>query len=61
MYGFISWRISSATIDQKWPRGRAIFEMLSAYNRGVVGAGGDMSMLVDVPASSDLLVHEARK
>jgi hypothetical protein len=46
---FITWRTASAEVDQKWPRGRAVIEMLAAYNHGVFDVGGDVSMLVDLP------------
>lgn len=46
---FISWRITSATIDQNWPPGRAIRELLAAYNRRVTAAEYSRSILVQVP------------
>lgn len=45
---FISWRTTSATVDQNWPPGRALLELLGAYNRRVSDAGNDDSMLVEV-------------
>ena len=46
---FISWRTTSATIDQEWPPGKAILELLSAYNRRITAAGGSSAILVQVP------------
>ncbi len=46
---FISWRTTSATIDQEWPPGRAVIELLSAYNRRVTAAGASSAILVQVP------------
>jgi len=46
---FISWRTISAAIDQQWPPGRAVFELLIAYNRRIIAGGGSSAMLVQVP------------
>ena len=46
---FISWRTTSATIDQGWPPGRAVLELLSAYNRHITAAHGGDAVLVQVP------------
>ncbi len=46
---FISWRTTSATIDQKWPPGRAVLQLLSAYNRRITAAGGSNAILAQVP------------
>jgi len=47
---FISWRTTSATIDQEWPPGRAVSELLIAYNRRIAAAYGRGTMLVQLPA-----------
>lgn len=36
---FISWRILSASLDQKWTQQRAMNELFAAYNRRVLAAG----------------------
>lgn len=46
---FISWRTTSATIDQQWPPAQAVIELLSAYNRRITVAGGSGAVLVQVP------------
>ncbi len=46
---FISWRTLSAAIDQGWPPGRAVLELLSAYNRRITTAGAGDAMLVQLP------------
>jgi len=46
---FISWRTTSATIDERWPPGRAVLELLTAYNRRINVAHGSNAMLVQVP------------
>lgn len=46
---FISWRTTSATIDQEWPPGRAVFELLIAYNRRIAAAYGRDAMSVQLP------------
>lgn len=46
---FISWRTTSAAIDQGWRHERAVLELLAAYNRRVNTASRSDLMLVDVP------------
>jgi hypothetical protein len=46
---FISWRTTSATVDQEWPPGRAVLELLRAYNRRVSASGRGKSMRVGAP------------
>jgi hypothetical protein len=46
---FISWRTLSATIDQGWPSGQAILELLSAYNRRITTAHARDLMLARLP------------
>lgn len=45
---FLSWRATSAAIDQSWPSERATVELVNAYNRRVVLARCGDSMFVDV-------------
>lgn len=47
---FISWRTLCATIDQGWPRERAVLELLAAYNERALSAGRGDALLVDLPA-----------
>jgi hypothetical protein len=46
---FISWRTTSAEIDQGWPRERPVLELLAAYNRRADAAGRGDLLRVDVP------------
>jgi hypothetical protein len=46
---FISWRTISATLDRGWPSGRAVIELLIAYNRRVTAAHDGNAMLVQIP------------
>lgn len=43
---FISWRITSAAIDQEWGYERALVELITRYNRHVA-AGGRRDLMVD--------------
>jgi len=45
---FVSWHITSATIDHKWSRGRSILELLSAYNRRVLSCNRNGLILVEL-------------
>jgi len=47
--GFISWRTTSAAIDQGWPHERAITELLALYNRRAQSTRRGDVMLVDIP------------
>ncbi len=46
---FISYRTLFPTIDQGWPRNRAILELLKAYNRRVNAVGCSDALLVQSP------------
>lgn len=46
---FISWRTTTAAIDQAWPSERAVLELLNAYNRRINAMGSSDSMLVQLP------------
>jgi hypothetical protein len=46
---FISWRTTSASIDQEWPPGKAVLELPAAYNRRIAAAGASRTILVQVP------------
>jgi len=46
---FISWRTTSATIDQQWPPEEAVLELLTAYNRRIINSGGNSALLVQIP------------
>lgn len=46
---FISYRTLFPTVDHAWPHGRAIFELLKAYNRRVSSDGQDDTFLVPIP------------
>lgn len=48
---FISWRTTSADIDQSWPPGRALCELLTAYNRRTNASDQPHSLLVDLPGA----------
>lgn len=45
---FISWRTTSANMDQDWPRGQATLELIAAYNRRTIATEGGDSMTVDI-------------
>lgn len=45
---FISWRILSASLDQKWPTNYTIMEFLRFYNNRAIEVGFKESMLADI-------------
>lgn len=45
---FISWRTFSATVDQGWPCGRALLELLGMYNRRVSAVGRGSSIEIQL-------------
>jgi hypothetical protein len=52
-FNFISWRTTWAAADKKWPRKRAVLEMLSAYNSRTLDARRGRSLLVDIPQDAE--------
>ena len=46
---FVSWRTMTATIDQRWPRGRALLEFLRRYNRRLSAVGRGPSIGIQLP------------
>lgn len=49
---FISWRITSAAIDQRWEYERALLELITRYNRRVAAAGRRDLMVDGVSSDS---------
>lgn len=46
---FISWRTTSASIDQGWPPGWSLRQMLAAYNERTTAVGQGDCTLIEVP------------
>lgn len=49
---FISWELLGTSIDLGWPRRRVRLELFEAYNRRVVNAHDDPSILIEIPTNN---------
>ena len=49
LYSHITLRLHFSSIDAGWPAAKIVREFLTAYNKRVISAGADQSILIDIP------------